>query len=80
MSSRRGNRDVAIAPLGISDFPIDEVKVNLLLDPSQKMCPGNYLLKVHVRIEDLRLKPCLLTHHGNFSIPDFCCHAYSPNV
>jgi hypothetical protein len=33
-----------------------------------------------MRIEDLRLKPCLLTHHGNFSIPDLCCHAYSSNV
>jgi hypothetical protein len=33
-----------------------------------------------MRIEDLRLNSCLLSHHGKVSIPNFCCHAYSSNV
>jgi hypothetical protein len=40
---------------GVSDFGIDEVKVNLLPNLSQKMCPGNPLFKVHMMTKDLRL-------------------------
>ncbi len=42
--------DIPIAPIGVPDLCINEVKLNLLLDPSQKVCPRDPLLMVQMSV------------------------------
>ncbi len=41
-----------------------KIKIDFLLNLSQKVVLGDSLLEVNLMIEKLRLKPRLITHHG----------------
>jgi len=44
----RGNKDIPIVPVGVFDLSIDEIKINLPLNPSQSMVRRNPLIKVNL--------------------------------
>jgi hypothetical protein len=60
-----------LSPLSVFAPPIDEVKINLLLNLSQSVVWGDSLLEVYLMIKEFWLKTFLLTHHAKTPFTEF---------